>query len=178
MIEQNYLTQLSWTRKQKLILDWNFDRLYQKFHNRIYNSPNNYHAVVAWHINDILVCSKYVVCTKFGMWYKPCWLLFIVCSVHFLFVLSMSCGMVQKSQRIGWNDQNLQNFVDEYIENKISKLSSSLKPVQRRGCAILFHLSSSIDRYIHNIQSNLFQIPIHSLHLSSCKSIVSLSLYC
>ena len=146
MIEQNYLTQLSWTRKQKLILDWNFDRLYQKFHNRIYNSPNNYHAVVAWHINDILVCSKYVVCTvqkarvsdnRTKIQNLECYSNHAgscsssVGSVHFLFDLSMSCGTVQKSPRIGWNDQNLQNFVDEYIENKISKLSSSLQPVHQ-----------------------------------------------
>ena len=105
MIEQNYLTQLSWTRKQKLILDWNFDRLYQKFHNRIYNSPNNYHAVVAWHINDILVCSKYVVCTKFGMWYKPCWLLFIVCWIRSFLVCSKYVvwhGAKKPTNRMKW----------------------------------------------------------------------------
>ena len=71
MIVETYLTQLTWTRTQQ-----------------------------SYWIGISIDSIKSGQHSKFGMLFKPCWLLLSsVGSVHFLFVLSMSCGQLS---RIGW----------------------------------------------------------------------------
>ena len=110
---RNILNTIDLNQNTTIILDWNFDRLYQKWTAfKIWNAIQTMLALVifCW-IRSFLVCSKYVVCTvqkarvsdnRTKIQNLECYSNHAgscsssVGSVHFLFVLSMSCVRFKK----------------------------------------------------------------------------------
>ena len=112
-----------------------------------------------------------------------------VVSVHFLLVLSMPCSVARCKKGPPLSDERTKNKSSWTtlltIKNLISKVNFLLifDQLQRRGWQSSYLpfiiINQSIITYTQKYKVTSFkQIPIHSLYLSSCTSIVLLLLYC